>query len=301
MKKLIILLLTLTLILGVFASCNKRYIQIDEETSSSPSEDISTVSDETSRGIADDTAETTSEVNESTSPTTTDISGETFDITSDTQGMADIPPADIEYPSEYNYRVEKRGDQYYMVFDSDDVSKPENITIYPGGGFRVSLDELKNKIPNGILSDTIKYAILSDYVDTDTERAEGLKMYDIERIWRPSMVPSGWILQNYVDWHISSYRFPITWGDTETEESSTGYITILLKDTYYNTYADIDMQSAEVLQSGDIVYTVVARPSDSFWGYKIWCSNGEFYSLIEIIGYKELSNEEILSFGFVEC
>ena len=42
MKKLILLLLTLTLILGVFSSCApKRYLSIDDETSSSPSKNIS--------------------------------------------------------------------------------------------------------------------------------------------------------------------------------------------------------------------------------------------------------------------
>ena len=57
MKKLIILLLALTLILGVFASCNKRYLYIEDETSSSPSEDASEES-------TTDITETTSETND---------------------------------------------------------------------------------------------------------------------------------------------------------------------------------------------------------------------------------------------
>ena len=55
MKKLIMLLLTLTLILGVFASCNKRYLYIEDETSSSPSEDAS---EESTTDITETTSET---------------------------------------------------------------------------------------------------------------------------------------------------------------------------------------------------------------------------------------------------
>ena len=73
MQKLIILLLTLTLILGVFASCNsKRYLPIDDESSSSPSEDTAnakaTESNEISQaentGAEDKLSEITSETND---------------------------------------------------------------------------------------------------------------------------------------------------------------------------------------------------------------------------------------------
>ena len=57
MKKLIILFLTLALILGIFASCNnKRYLPVDEETSSSSSESINT---EIAESIASNTVENT--------------------------------------------------------------------------------------------------------------------------------------------------------------------------------------------------------------------------------------------------
>lgn len=60
MKKLILLLLTLTLILGTFASCNsKRYLPVDDETSSSPSEDTTSETNDieniTTKFITEDT------------------------------------------------------------------------------------------------------------------------------------------------------------------------------------------------------------------------------------------------------
>ena len=112
MKKLIILLLALTLILGVFVSCNKRYLYIDDETSSSPIESIyETSNEETSN---EKTSESTSEeTNEPTKTSDTAVTVDTIESIDGTEGgTTEIP--EIEYPSEYNYTVVKRGDQYYF-------------------------------------------------------------------------------------------------------------------------------------------------------------------------------------------
>ena len=57
MKKFLILLLTLALILGIFASCNSN-LPIDDETSSSPSESTTTEDNQggiTTDGLTEDT------------------------------------------------------------------------------------------------------------------------------------------------------------------------------------------------------------------------------------------------------
>ena len=55
MKKTILLLLTLTLILGVFSSCGYKTVDIiDNETSSSPSEDTTIAREETTEETDED-------------------------------------------------------------------------------------------------------------------------------------------------------------------------------------------------------------------------------------------------------
>ena len=62
MKRTILLLLTLSLILGVFSSCGHKTVDpIDDQTSSSPSEDTSA---ESTKNVIDDSTES-NETNQS--------------------------------------------------------------------------------------------------------------------------------------------------------------------------------------------------------------------------------------------
>ena len=104
MKRTILLLLTLSLILGIFSSCNHKTVDpIDDQTSSSPSEDTSA---ESTENVIDDSTES----NETNQSENTETEGRLTDITED-----HVVPSS---PSEYNYTVEKVGDQWYMVFDT---------------------------------------------------------------------------------------------------------------------------------------------------------------------------------------
>ena len=117
MKKLIILFLTLTLILGIFSSCGYKTVDIiDDETSSSPSEDTTVASDETTEEAeADIDTESAEESIETTSYTETVNTTETMEsIETDNGGEEDT---DKGSPIEYTYTVEKVGDQYYMVLN----------------------------------------------------------------------------------------------------------------------------------------------------------------------------------------
>ena len=166
MKKLILLLLTLTLILGISASCQKRYLPTDDETSSSPSEDMSTDGQNTESTLKNDTSDT---VFESTlTETMEDISGET------TGGN--------KYPSEYNYTLKKVGDQWYMAFDSY-VSDPSYQLSYLY--FETdSMETIKQAIFNNELDKSQKRIIL-----TVCERDEiGIPIPDILNPILPSNV-----------------------------------------------------------------------------------------------------------------
>ena len=97
MKKTIILLLTLSLILGVFSSCGHKTVDpIDNQTSSSPSEDTSA---ESTKNVIDDSTES-NEVNQSENTETDDRLTE---ITEET-----VKPSES---------IQKKGIFYFSSFD----------------------------------------------------------------------------------------------------------------------------------------------------------------------------------------
>ena len=298
MKKTILLLLTLTLILGVFSSCGYKAVNpLDNETSSSPSEDITTAGEDTTGDEdIDIDVETTSEENEIVTATTTAITQDTLNITSDTQGVAEIPPPDTQHSDDYVYYVVKRGDNYYMVFNSYDISRP-NSNFYPAP-LTVSLEELKNTIPNGMLDDSTKKHLLT-YSVNDNVRANGILIYDIDHIWKPT-VPIGWDLQENATWNLSFYTFTATFGDLESEEVIEAKITVRLKESYDDFCDKLIPEYTQVIQNGDTVYTVEKRPYNGTYSYRIACSNGEFFSDVQIMGYRELTDEELFSFALRE-
>ena len=131
MKKTILLLLTLTLILGVFASCQKRYLHIDDETSGSPSEDTTVVSEETTEETDENIDPESSEesLNETVKTTVITEIIETLETIDGTDNGGTTEVIDNTPPEEYNYTLEKVGDQWYMVFD-DYVDYPNYPLAY---------------------------------------------------------------------------------------------------------------------------------------------------------------------------
>ena len=154
MKKLIILLLALTLILGVFASCNKRYLYIDDETSSSPIESIyETSNEETSN---EKTSESTSEeTNEPPKTSDTAVTVDTIESIDGTEGGTTEIVDTGTTSNEYNYTLEKVDDQWYMVFD-DYVDYPH----YPLAYLFFETDSME----------TIKQMIFNKELDSEQKR-----------------------------------------------------------------------------------------------------------------------------------
>ena len=131
MKKIILLLLSLTLVLAVLSSCQKRYLHIDDETSSFPSEDTTVAIEETVEETeADiDTESLEESLNETVKTTVITETVETLDTIdgTDNGGTTEVIG---NTPSEaYNYTLEKVGDQWYMVFD-DYVDYPNYPLVH---------------------------------------------------------------------------------------------------------------------------------------------------------------------------
>ena len=298
MKKVILLLLTLTLILGTFASCQKRYLYIDDETSGSPSKDTTTEREETTEDIEDIdiTEETTSEENESVSAITTVISEDTLDLTSDTQGLANMPEE-----KEYTYTVEKIDGNYYLVFnDYVKTTYPTSIHV----DFEIdSLDFLKYTVPSGNMNTGAKQHVMNYIDDSDPEHK--VKIYDIEHIWQPIIpeyLPA--VAYSSIIWEVYRYTFSIYF--ESRMEGLTYYALVLTEDDYIFTYNslqedyELDGYSRKELRDGDKEITVFELEYGEYFYHSILITNGEYYGFINVKLRQKLTDAELLQLGFEE-
>ena len=171
MKKLIILLLTLTLILGVLVSCNnKRYLPVDDETTSK----------DTNKSTQGESFGETNNSDNVSEDTVTVETLETIDGAEASETTFDVDTADPA--SRYNYTLKKVGDQWYMAFDSY-VSDPSYQLSYLY--FETdSMETIKQAIFNNELDKSQKRIIL-----TVCERDEiGIPIPDILNPILPSNV-----------------------------------------------------------------------------------------------------------------
>ena len=183
MKKFLILLLTLALILGIFASCNSN-LPIDDETSSSPSE--STTTEDNQGGI------TTDGLTEDTLP---DFENETTN------------PGEVKYVT--SYEVKKVGDQWYMIFDSyvANPSAPVNPPLH--SLFFDSITVLRNNILNYKLTLSQMNTIVTYFVKDDI----GVPIFDVEELYFSNLGDS-FVVENG-----ETYTRSITWNDGECFEN----------------------------------------------------------------------------------
>ena len=290
MKKLIILFLTITLILGIFASCNnKRYLPIDYETNKSPSEGTSEENtfDETSTDII----------------TTTEVTEERIETTTEEDNSLYLP----------EYTVEKIDGKYYMVFDNywDGSADPfiEYSVVYVN-----SLYDLKYKIPQGNLGE-VKSLFIRKYVHEHNYTQ--VPIYDIEHIWQPTL-PDGFsaVYTDKIALRPGSYSFQ-AWYVEHPEWlgiSGPAYtIEVLSKESYESSYESTDQflisngWSKKELHDGDKVLTIYSFSGESaheegtfVYSYSIYATNGQYYGTIDTALDHELTDAELLEFGFEE-
>ena len=317
MQKTILLLLTLTLILGVFSSCGYKTTNFtDTETSSSPSEDTTVVSDETTEETeAEIVTESSEESIGTTSHTETVNTTETMESIETDNGGED--ETDKGSPIEYTYTVEKVGDQYYMVLNDytpgwyppgmisfDGYSSLAQVSTYSDLS---ALDMLKYGIPEcqlGIRNNSYIGYILHI---ASKEDGIGLKLYDVDHIWKPKTLPYGWTLEIIpgdgcpddiaVSWNGENYRFALVKGDAYPYE---GYMDIHVL-TESRFLEELSENKAKYEEKGlsaktfsDGTKTVTAFSSILF------ITNGQYFVKITNVSNGELSEEDYLIFEFEE-
>ena len=280
MKKLIILLLTLTLILGVFVSCDNS--------------------------ATDDTSGTTNqETNaETTTETTLPESFETTNITTDTE----------EASKDYAYTVEKIDGKWYMIWDNYWDGEFNNSAIHYETVYVDSIDALKNAIPNGDLGKDASIFFMK-YVNVNTYTR--IPIYDIDHIWQPTTPDSlSAVHPDMIALYPGSYSFQ-AWYVEHPEWlgiSSPAYtIEVLPKESYESSY-EADNQllisngwSKKELRDGEKMLTIYSCSGESprvedviLHSYCIYATNGQYYGTIDTTLDHELTDEELLEFGFEE-
>ena len=288
MKKLIILLLTLTLILGVFASCGKKYINpLNDETSSSPSEATRaeiTESNETNQTENTDTDDNLTE-------TTTEATTETEVLEKD-----------------YKYTVEKIDGKYYVCFED---YEPISVTDQVGytSLFVPSIDYLKNTVPSGNMDIAAKRHLMMCIDDNIDHKVQ---IFDVEHVWQPTL-PSDWGVKSEVDWRVQYYVFTAI---HEQNPYANVQCWVYPEDVYERSYNNVQQNYVSweytrsefldgnkeivVFYQGSGSNHTDSDKSNQYFYYEIFATNGEYYGVFHVDSPNELSAEELMQFGFEE-
>ena len=281
MKKLIILLLTLTLILGVFASCQKRYLTIDDETSSSPSEDTST---ESTTGYITESNETNQTENTETNDRLTDITLET---------------QPIEYPETYNYTIKKVDGKWYMDFDSYLTPGIYHHIDMATQLATTSFTQLYNDIINNVYSQRALLEIIDNWRITE----HGIPIINFDELYVPT-IPGTMVFDEYILWEQETYS-------TSIHDISDEEITALLDSISKTEFENIKAQALRSDDSGTITdgrriltesdktiiveYKTYSDRTGSFYMY-VHQGNGYFrYSFRNFLEFP--SDDFLLQFG----
>ena len=280
MQKLMILILILTLILGVFVSCQKRYLPVDDETSCSPSED------------------TTKETNDTGAITTTEITQDTLDMTNEIR--------ESESADEYYYTVKEIDGRYYIVPNKYRYGTPSDSVHYDSSIFFDSLDALKYTIPHGDLDSGTISSFLWDFGNpdrVDLDVSVGIPIYDIEHIWQPA-VSDHWTLEKGVYWSGSYYTFKAI-GETSDADKEFIELSVFCEDEY-NDILDFykNEQLAEMVtlenKTKTVHYNYVfdgESSDEEHHRYMLFVEQDNSYAVLYIRTFKALTNEDLLSFG----
>ena len=288
MKKLIILLLALTLIIGAFISCQKKYFYIDAETST---ENMSAA---TSEKISDET-------NASVETTENIITLDTIETIDGTDAGGTSEGLDTtQYPTEYNYTLTKINNQWYMVWNDYWDNESENSALHYEKIKISSMDALKNAVPQGDLGDG-KAIFFMKYVNADNYTQ--VPFYDVEHIWQPSF-PDKWSFETEVYLYNGYYEF-MGIGESRNGETEIVSVAVLRKDDYnvilnnLQTSEDYsNLQNEKRIVNYEYSYEEI---SDSAYHiYDMLIEQSNCYARIYIQTFEELTDDQILAFGFEE-
>ena len=279
MKKTILLLLTLSLILGAFSSCSHKTVDpIDDQTSSSPSEDTST-------------ANTTEETNDTNQSENTETDDRLTEITEETSF--------VFVPENYGYTIEKIGDDYYIKFLATPTISSTGVLSYPQMTLHDFYRVLHLQEP---ISNTNLYHLYYSFEKDDI----GYKILDIDNIYYP-ILPDGITFthpEKPITWLQYYYFFQITYDGALCFRENDGYVHILTRhEDYMARYNSETYANAEVLTSGGkeirVNVSYVEDGEESYYLYEVLMKSGDLYMEILLATHELFEDNSIfLEFDF---
>jgi len=278
MKKLLILLLCLSLIATCFIGCDSNDKNLDDKETSSSDTSVETTGEETIPEITETKSDTTSADASDTVETTIVTESETIDTT--------------EYVSSYEIQV--IDGQWYMIFNSYEV-RPKNYEDDFIEGYPMNFESLKD-FKDSVLNKELSITQM-EYIVRYFERDDiGINVVDFNNLYTPS-VPNSWeILEESEIWWSDGLLYK-SLEIRSDEYYGSGYLFVMGEDifnessnySYYNHLRTIQNKAKEVkicnLHSNTTLFVK---------------ENDLYYKYVFDNDFSEMSDEFILSFGVEE-
>lgn len=294
MKKYILLSLVLIIIFSTFSSCGYKTVDIiDDETSSSPSEDTTIASEETTEETDENIdTESSEESIETTSYTETIGTAETMESIETDNGVTEKPidtEEDIDYPSKHTYTMQKVGDQWYMVFDTYLRDPMYNHLTY---------------VPFEVTSmDAVKQAIFyNELIDWQTEHIVYLFEPDEIGIPLPDMLdpilPSNLIVYQAFWEHEG---FVVSFMDKNYSSSSDmdGAMFVIDESEFAEQYNSAPEENIYVSEDGTKTIVLKQVKNQYVDKHLLYIKIGDNYAYFSINGMPDNPDRDlIMSFGF---
>ena len=276
MKKTIILILTLSLTLGVFSSCGHKTVDpIDDQTSSSPSEDTSAES------LVNDATES----NQANKSEHTDTDGRLPNIDGNSNDT------DVEYLN--SYEIKNMGNAYYIDFNSYNIDPNDSFYVHSFLNFSSPRDFSESLINHKLSYDDMVYISMNFY-----RTENGIPIFDPYNFCVPLM-PEKWSLTAKNCLHISDGMNFLFYIIREDDESTlSGSVRVLNKNLFEEIFnaetADFEIISNDKKQ----VYMYSTLNSNGTYAITMHVIENDLYYIYKIGGLDEIpSDEYLLSFG----
>ena len=275
MKKFLILFLTVTLLLGIFISCDKAsHNDTCDTTDDTPSE-------QTSKETTTDTSE------ETTEETSTEVITTEFN------------------PEDHGYTIEKVNEEYYIKFLG--MPKPTGGHIAPSYPSFNTIQDFYNKLNRNKPMDDYD---LEDIYHSFEKDDIGYKIFDIETIYYP-VLPDGITFEYpeiYVVWWQYKYGFTISYDGVLLPFGIRydGQVCILTRyEDYLELYNSEKYSNATVLTEGNKEARVTVQFYEDdyadYYEYRVLLKSGDVYAEIQLAAYDPFEDNSIfLNFDFVK-
>ena len=285
MRKSFILLLILVLIFSNLLSCGHKTVDpIDDQTSSSPSEDTSADSTE---NVIDDSTES----NETNQSENTETDDRLTEITEETSF--------VFVPENYGYTIEKIGDDYYIKFLAEPTISSTGVLSYPQMTLHDFYRVLHLQEP---ISNTNLYHIYYSFEKDDI----GYKIIDIDNLYYPILLEEMTFTHpdKPITWLQYYYYFQITYDGALSFRENDGYVYILTRyEDYMERYNSEQYSNVTVLAEGDkearITASYVEDGEESYYLYNVLIKSGNLYMEIHLATHELFDDNSIfLEFDF---